>query len=527
MDKDTELNEFGINAAKSGGIFLSSNVISSILILVMSVFVARYLQPADFGLYTIVVAFSTFLSMGGNFGIGTAFRKYIPENKKSDVLGNMIASGYLISIIISVTITVVAIAFSPYIATMLYKDAALALPLMIASITFLLSVMLNLNIAALVALKKNRKSAYSIIGYSSIEMVAAIVLVYLGYGVLGAIAGIAIGTFIGLLISFASLFKEIELKTFKATKKMIGKLTSFSVPVVISYVFQNGVINFGILFLGLYASSFMLGNFGAAFRLGRFIEVLLASSTIVLLPTFAEAITNGFSKDIGLIYNKSVYYTFLLILPIVAYISATSVQISKLFFTSSYTLTPFYLSFIVIGSAINIIGTYAGILLLGYGKAKDFMKYQVMGIIVEVMLLAYLVPLHTALGLLVAIFAIGPVLMGIIYTIILKKDLSIKIEYGKIGKLVIAAVISGFMIFEAAGYINMAVFTLLNNHNIALIAVIITNIIIMAFLYPLLAAVLGAVRERDLKFIKGVSSRIKITKKPINIIIWYTKLFIR
>jgi O-antigen/teichoic acid export membrane protein len=527
MDKDTELNEFGINAAKSGGIFLSSNVISSILILAMSVFVARYLQPADFGLYTIVVAFSTFLSMGGNFGIGTAFRKYIPENKKSDVLGNMIASGYLISIAISATITIIAIAISPYIAATLYRNAALTLPLIIASITFLLSVMLNLNIAALVALKKNKKSAYSIIGYSSMEMVAAIVLVYLGFGVLGAIAGIAIGTFIGLLVSFASLFEDLELKTFKATKKMIGKLTSFSIPVVISYVFQNGIINFGILFLGIYASSFVLGNFGAAFRLGRFIEVLLASSTIVLLPTFAEAITNGFSKDIGLIYNKSVYYTFLLILPIVAYISATSVQISKLFFTSSYILTPFYLSFIVIGSTINIVGTYAGILLLGYGKAKDFMKYQLIGIIVEILLLAYLVPQHTALGLLVAIFAIGPVLMGVLYTIVLRKDLSIRIEYGRIGKLVIAAVISGFIILEAGGYINSAVFSLLKSSYLALIAVIVANIIIMAFLYPLFAAVLGAVRDRDLKFIKGVSGRIKITEKPINLIIRYTKLFIR
>ena len=359
------------------------------------------------------------------------------------------------------------------------------------------------------------------------EMVAAIVLVYLGFGVLGAIAGIAIGTFIGLLVSFASLFEDLELKTFKATKKMIGKLTSFSIPVVISYVFQNGIINFGILFLGIYASSFVLGNFGAAFRLGRFIEVLLASSTIVLLPTFAEAITNGFSKDIGLIYNKSVYYTFLLILPIVAYISATSVQISKLFFTSSYILTPFYLSFIVIGSTINIVGTYAGILLLGYGKAKDFMKYQLIGIIVEILLLAYLVPQHTALGLLVAIFAIGPVLMGVLYTIVLRKDLSIRIEYGRIGKLVIAAVISGFIILEAGGYIDSAVFSLLKSSYLALIAVIVANIIIMAFLYPLLAAVLGAVRDRDLKFIKGVSGRIKITEKPINLIIRYTKLFIR
>ena len=109
----------------------------------------------------------------------------------------------------------------------------------------------------------------------------------------------------------------------------------------------------------------------------------------------------------------------------------------------------------------------------------------------------------------------------------MRKDLSIRIEYGRIGKLVIAAVISGFIILEAGGYIDSAVFSLLKSSYLALIAVIVANIIIMAFLYPLLAAVLGAVRDRDLKFIKGVSGRIKITEKPINLIIRYTKLFIR
>ena len=115
----------------------------------------------------------------------------------------------------------------------------------------------------------------------------------------------------------------------------------------------------------------------------------------------------------------------------------------------------------------------------------------------EILLLAYLVPQHTALGLLVAIFAIGPVLMGVLYTIVLRKDLSIRIEYGRIGKLVIAAVISGFIILEAGGYIDSAVFSLLKSSYLALIAVIVANIIIMAFLYPLLAAVLGAVRDGE------------------------------
>lgn len=512
----SEVEELGISTAKSSGMFVSGKVAGAVISLAMLIFLARVLGPQYFGFYTIVISFSMLLSLGGNFGIATALRKMLPEGRDRGNQGEAIGTGYAITASVSASIAIAGILASGIISQYAYHNASIVLPMQIASITVLLSVLVNMGISAILALGKSRRSTNVVMTYTSLELVFTVVLVEFGYGVLGAVAGLAIGLLIGALIALYYIAREVGISALRASKAMAMKLTKFSVPLVISNVAQVGVINFGILFLGVFVTANILGNFGTAFRLGRFVELLLTSSTFVLLPAFSKALgSEGMSKHMSSIYSSSIYYAMLVLAPVIAYLSATSVPLVKLLFSKAYPIAPMYFSFIAIGTAIGILGSYAGTLIIGYGDTRKFMKYQIIGVAGEMAVLIILTPYMGAFGVLIALFAVAPVLLDVLYSIALQRQFSLKLNYIKPLKVAIAALLPGLAIFGVSYMLHFRLLT------------IPANLAIMAILYPPILASIGGISRHNIEFISKVGKEHSHIGKLIGLAASYTGMFVR
>ena len=155
-------------------------------------------------------------------------------------------------------------------------------------------------------------------------------------------------------------------------------------PIAVSNIAAFGATNFAVLILGVYASAVVVGNYSAAFRLGSIFTIVLSSLTFILLASFSKAFSNrNMSKRIEHIYNSSLRYSLVFILPLLAYVMAASAPLTHLLFSHLYTLAPFYLSVIAFGITLGIIGSFAGTLIISYGDTKKFMYYQIAIIAVE------------------------------------------------------------------------------------------------------------------------------------------------
>ena len=98
---------------RSGSFFISSKIISAVVTLLLLIFLARYLKPIDYGIYTIVIALYTLLGMGGNFGMGTALRKKLSEKEVGrERKKELISNGFAIAGIIALAIMLIGIAIS-------------------------------------------------------------------------------------------------------------------------------------------------------------------------------------------------------------------------------------------------------------------------------------------------------------------------------------------------------------------------------------------------------------------------------
>jgi O-antigen/teichoic acid export membrane protein len=404
---------------------------------------------------------------------------------------------------------------SGFIATSIYHNAALTGQLMLASATVILYALFNLTLATLIAIDKAKEGTIMYLLYAFIQLFAAVALVLLGYGVVGAIAGMAIGLIIPSIIGIFIIAKFLDGRFTRPSWTRTKELVDFSAPVLASNVALFVPTNLAILLLGVYASALTVGNYNAAFRFGSFVSVVLVSISFVLLPAFSKAFSDkDMASKIGKIYNSSIYYTLLLLLPLLVYAVSVSHPLMYLLFSSRYTLAPFYFAVIAIGSTIGIVGTYASNLQVGYGDTRKFMYYQLLAVAIQVVLLFALTPTFGADGALLALFVISQILIGIIYVHVLYKQFAFKHETGRVIRLVVPSAI----LLVALYFLTLA----LHNSMLALV----TNLVAVIALFPPIVAVFGGVKRENVEFVREIGKRLKI-QKPLNYILDYAEFFIR
>ncbi len=512
----SDIKKLGVSTAKGSVIFVAAQVFSSVITLLLLIGMTRLLKPAEFGFYSIAVAFSAVLGMGGNFGIGTALRKMLPESAKRQRTLDLINSSYFISTVLALVISLLGIVFSSWIAVNVYNDAALSLPLQIASAAVFLSVIMNTTLGALVGIERVKEAAVTDILYSTFQLIASVPLVLAGYGIAGAMFGYALGFVVGILIGVFYLVKKINYKITAPIKKTVNELLHFSVPVAVSTVASVGATNFAVLILGVYATASTVGNYSAAFRLGSIFTIVLTSLTFILLASFSKAFSDrNMSKRIEHIYNSSLRYSLVFILPLLAYVMAASAPLTHLLFSHLYTLAPFYLSVIAFGITLGIIGSFAGILIISYGDTKKYMYYQIAIIAVELVLLMVLTPLLGVTGTLLAAFVIAPLLSDALFMLALEKQFSIGIDID----MMIRTIIPSLLLWLLATMISAAL-----GQRILVIAI---DAVLILLLYPPLMVLFKAIDRKSVAFIRAVAGTLGFAGVLMDYILKYAEFFIR
>lgn len=488
----------GIKAAKGTLIYTIGNIVGSLAVLLLLIILARLLSPSDFGIYAIAIAFYNLLA--GHFVFGTAMRKKIPSisNDKGKV-ADIISNGYVISLIIALAVAIAAILFSGFIAISIYHNPAMTGSLRLASFLVFFYALFNLTLATLIALDKAKEGTIIYLLYSFIQLIAGVGLVLMNYGIFGAIAGMGMGLLIASAVGIYWISRHIKGRFTRPNIGTIRRLVDFSAPVLASNVAQQGPPNLAILLLGVYTTTIIVGNYNAAYRFGNFVTVILVSISFVLLPAFSKAFSDkNLSAKIGRIYNSSIYYTLLLLLPVLVYVVSVSHPLLYLLFSSKYTMAPFYFAVIALGSTLGIISVYASNLQVGYGDTKKFMYYQLIAVAVQIALLLALTPLFGANGVLLALFVISQVIIDMIYVYALYRQFSFKHKLGPVIRLIIPSILLLLLLYLTTGLLHNSKWSLL------------TNFVMIVALFPPLAALFGGIKSENLDFLKDITKTFRI-----------------
>lgn len=518
MARTDELEEFGIETAKSTSMYVSAQLASTIISFLVLILAARVLGPSDFGIFVIAIAFETLLGFGGNLSFGSALRRMLPINMKNKkMLRSLLCNAYFVGSVTGLTITIIAFAFSSTIAIAVYHNAQLALPLRIASIMILLTVLFNVGLSSLVGLGKIKYAAISDLFYSSAQLAAVALLLYAGYGISGAVAGMLMGFLAGVAVEALFLRRAIGSIASKISKKVIKQILSFSLPVFASDISTMGLTNFAVLLLGVFVTTSIVGNYGAAFKLGTAFQVVTDSTAFILLSAFSMALgRTKLSAHMKGIYADSVYYAFLFVLPMLAYLVSSARPFTYLFFSNEYALTPSYFIVIAIGITIDALEAYAGNLMLAYGRTGMYMRYQLAAIAISLALMLILTPYFGVIGVLIPLFVVSPVLLGVMYCISLKKNFKLTLHYRKLSALAVAALLTALLAVLLPSALHYG------GH-----AALLINLLVVLLLYPPLIALFRGITEGNIQFLRKFSYRLGPVSPLMRLVLAYTAIFVR
>jgi O-antigen/teichoic acid export membrane protein len=503
-----------VRTARHGIIYVGGQLMGSVAILLTLIILARQLKPAYLGLYAIVIAFYTLLGLVSTFSLGTTMRKKLADRKSIAEKRRLVSNAYMISLTFSLMVALFGIALSRYAAINIYHNTLLVAPLVLASLLVVFWSLFNLTISVLVGAGRVIDATVIDVLYSILQMVLSPMLVALGYGVLGAVAGLAIAIIIGTAAGFVYIAREFGILRLSVDRETLNEVITFSIPVFISLMVVQAAYYLGILVLGSYASPEIFGNYNLAYELGGAFSIIITSMMFVLLPTFSEATVNTTKKGLARLFNRSIYYSILVIAPLLALVASSAKPIIYLLFSRSYIYAPQYLGIIAFGMVLGIVWNYANILVLGMGDTRNVLRYQVAAAAIQVGLLVVLTPVFGVVGLMVGLFLVSPIAINLLYINLIRGRLGIRLDLRKTCRIaaatvVLFALLYGTGVLLGKGYLSLA-----------------ANVAMTILLYPPLAAAFRGFDRKDISLLRRIIGERKFVS-PFASFFDYAEMFAR
>ncbi|MDA8413575.1 MAG: lipopolysaccharide biosynthesis protein [Desulfobacteraceae bacterium] len=354
--------------------------IKSLLDFVVGIFIARILDPRDFGVVSSCMIFTSFVSIFNSFGFSTA----IVQRKELDP--QFVKTAQTLSVSMGGISTLTLFLCSGWIGVF-YRNPEVA---KVASVMSLIFIITSLNIVPNALLTRNLQfhkiTLVSVLGsicYGAIAVPMALA----GYGVWSIVVGPLISSLIGTIFYFiaASYFP-----TFGLNFRYARELLNFGKFVTVSSLLNHVARNADNLVIGRYLGADLLGLYARAYNLATIPKELLVSVFgSVLFPSFSRM-----QHDLSWVkrvFLKSINAITLFSLPVAALFVLTTPELVHTVYGAKWSGAILPLRLLGFAGFVYSLYVPCTSLLLGLGKVRLYSVLQLLysSALVSSVLVAY------------------------------------------------------------------------------------------------------------------------------------------
>lgn len=518
---DEETTELGAQTASTASFVMVGKFASIIFLGLAFIVLARLLGPAQYGVYTLALGVAGIFGAVGNLGVSTALNKFIPDyvyKKDRRSLEILLANSFFVTIVLGIVLTAVSAASSGLIASYVFHDPSYTSVIMLAAATILASMLFGTAYAALLGFNKGKHVAAINAVQAVLQSVLAVGLVLMGFGPAGPIIGMVVGYSAGFAYSIYLIYAKNRLRMIIAPSiKEIRKIFSFSVPIAAASALQGIANSLALIVLGAYAAAAVVGNFGVASKTNSLIDIVSGSIGVSLITLYSTTLASKrLSPKISKFYNHTIYYSFVLLVPMLLFIGVLSKPFSYVAFGGVYSIAPIYITIMAFGTIVGIIGSYATSLLVSAKKVAKYLKYNGAIAIAEIALIFVLVPVFKGIGLVVLIYGFLPVVTAILFARESARMYRLRFNYRKLYRILSANAVSILVFLPLIWFWG-------GNY----IPLLITSAIALLVLYPALLALFKGIDMHDVKIMDTMTRKIPVLNRALRLLLGYSTLFMR
>lgn len=355
--------------------------IGSFLLVVL---LARYLGDYNLGVYSYAFAFCGLLMSFFDFGVLTYLVKEVAKDKsKTERLFDNIATiKFLFNAVALIMIIIFAIFVNKSSESKIVILAGIALFFNFSGYTF-----------------KAIFQAYEGMKYIAIAQIIERVIA-ISLGALFLIKGYSLTWFVSaLIISYFTFFAYLYIKSRKIVQFHFRfdidswkKVIKLSLPFWFTEIFFTIYTKIDSIILPFLKNFQVTGWYSAAYKIIEGLTFIPILASIVLFPAMSRLFKNDKNK-LKILYNKSFYYLFVIVLPIVITIFMLSDRIILFFYGKEFTNSIYALQILIILALFLFLNYVMGYLLNAIDKQKFFTYTAGIGAILNITLDIILIPL--------------------------------------------------------------------------------------------------------------------------------------
>lgn len=423
--------------ARNSGFLLLNGITTNILSFFALLYIARYLGPEKYGIFSFVFAFVYFLNFIPDMGVHQILvREAAKEPEKA---GKLIGNGTIIKCFLSFSALLLAF-------------------ILVNVINFPPSTKSALYIASL-GLLVSGTGAYGIIYEAKLRMEYSLLfnlankIYFLAFVFLAIKGHLGLNVFIFASVSatlvhnlLMVLFsKKLVNVSFDVDLSLIKQLLKEAIPIAVASVFTVIYFRTDILMISFLRGDAEVGFYSAAYRLTDalvFLPTVFTTSTFPLMSKYFKDSFDSFSFA----YAKTFKYLFAAGLMIAVVVTFASDKIIDIVYGSEYQNSVVALQILIWATAIMFINVLISSTCISSGNQQIISKTAILAAILNVILNLILIPSIGYIGAAIAtVFAaFGSMLFGLIW--IQKNLLHKNLLQLTFSPLISAGVISLFII---------------------------------------------------------------------------------
>lgn len=494
------MSDLGVVAASSarGSLVLAfGRGLSLVLSAVGVIFVARMLSPSEYGLYSLSFVLPRAFMLFNDFGVNQALvrflSKYRSEERLEEALG-LGGSGVLFKLMLGAGLSVLLFLSAGFLVSAVQGRPEVTGYVRFASLLVFGQTLRSAGLSVLTGLERMEGRAAMDILQGLVKGVLSPILVYLGYGVLGAVMG-------GVLSSLASATLGVFLmlhhsgdldgvERVNCSASDLRVLLGYGIPLFLGVFVSGLVARFRGLLLSWYIAAAAVGNYGVASRFTSLVGVVTGSIGATLLPAFSRySYDKGGRESLREAYRGSVRYTSIFVVPMTLLLMAAAEPAVDLLFAGRYPQAPLLMQLLLFPMlAVGLGSLPVGGFLNSQGETGVTMKIRVANSIILAILSPPMVLLHGITGF-VASLTVSRLIGAAMGLYILNRIYDVTPQHNHSMRVYAASLLAALPTYLIAN----------NTIKAAPLPTLIISSVSFLTVYMAAAPLLGALEERDLE----------------------------
>jgi stage V sporulation protein B len=369
----------------SSVVLIAGSLVSSLILSISSIVVARLLGPAQYGLYSLALTLPFFVQILAGAGVSTAITRYASfhlSRGEPIIAKRKTTNGILFLFVFSLALTLVSLFTSGIMSSVFLHRSSIAFYVQIASILIFGTTASTWITTAFLGWGSSLEASFWMIVQAVLKLVFSVILILLGFGILGAVVGTVLAPTIAGVFGTARLYgKKLKITDSQTSQeKSRDFLADFSVDVkeMVRYGFPlyvgNAILTFSqqpylLFILALLESDVIIGYYSAANVFANSLNVVANFVGLAAFPAFSRLF--GAKSDISAAFTYSIRYVSFVVMPLLLFLVETSPTIITSLYGSAYLTGAYYLQFLLVSLLLNAFGlTVLPALFNGVGKTR-------------------------------------------------------------------------------------------------------------------------------------------------------------